>query len=81
MQTMRAMVRNGVGVTVLPCYMADIDPGLERLRPRPLVENELDLWVLIHPDVRNVARVRRFSEFLTETVVADRDLFEGRRFA
>ena len=81
MQTMRALVRNGVGVTVLPCYMADIDVGLERVLPEPLIENELDLWVLIHPDVRNVARVRRFSEFLTETVVADRDLFEGRRLA
>jgi len=79
MQTMRAMVRHGLGVAVLPCYMADIDPGLRRVIADPVPGNELGLWVLYHPDVRRVARVRLFTDFIAAAITADRDLFEGRR--
>ena len=39
----------------------------------------MDLWVLFQPAIRRAARVRALSEFIAETVLADRDLFEGRR--
>ncbi len=79
MQTMRSMARYGLGVVVLPCYMADLDPGLRRIISEPMTENAPDLWVLSHPDVRRVARVRLFTDFIAKVIQADRDLFEGRR--
>jgi len=79
MQTMRTMARAGLGLVVLPCYMADPDPGLRRVVPDPLPGKDLGLWILTHPDVRRVARVRAFTDFISKAILADRDLFEGRR--
>jgi len=76
---MQAMVRQGLGVAVLPCYTTDPDPGLQRILPELLTEGMPDLWLLHHPDVRQVARISLFASFVAEIVAADRDLFEGRR--
>jgi molybdopterin-guanine dinucleotide biosynthesis protein A len=38
----------------------------------------MDLWVLSHPDVRRAARVRAFTAFIADIILADRELFEGR---
>ena len=76
---MSAMVRSGMGAAILPCYAADSDPGLRRLISTPITEGVMDLWVLSHPDVRRAARVRVFTAFIADTLLADRDLFEGRR--
>jgi len=32
-----------------------------------------------HPDVRQVTRLRLIPEFLADTILSDRDLFEGAR--
>jgi len=79
MQTMRALARNGMGVAALPCYMADTDPGLVRVCPDAILQGALDVWVLRHPDVRQVTRLRLITEFLADTILSDRDLFEGDR--
>ena len=73
------MARAGMGVAVLPCYLADPDPGLRRVVPEPLIEATPDIWILTHPDLRRVARVRRFVDFIAEVFAADSDLFAGRR--
>lgn len=78
MAAMQSMARTGLGVAVLPCYIADRDEGLRRLESMPLSSNRLDLWILHHPDIRRVHRVRLFAEFIAEVVSADVDLFEGR---
>ncbi len=79
LQTMRAMAQQGLGVVALPCYVSDPDPELRRIIAEPVVETAPDLWVLTHPDVRQVARVRLFTDFIAQRIHADRDLFEGRR--
>ncbi len=79
MQTMRTLARHGLGVAALPCYLADRDPGLVRVQPEPILKDALDLWILRHPDVRQVTRLRLITEFLAEAILADRDLFEGER--
>ncbi len=76
---MQSMVRNGLGITVLPCYIADRDEGLRRAEPELLLDGKLDLWILYHPDVRRVYRVRLFADFITDLIMSDLDLFEGRR--
>lgn len=54
---MYAAVRSGVGVAVLPCYIADADTELMRLG-NPLDDVAVGLWLLTHPDLRHTARVR-----------------------
>jgi DNA-binding transcriptional LysR family regulator len=79
MGAMQSMVRHGLGIAVLPCYMADPDPGLRRVLPMLLSEGMPDLWILHHSDVRRVSRVSLFAEFIADVITADLDLFEGRR--
>ena len=79
MQAMCAMARSGLGVALLPCYVGDSIADLQRIMKDPITEGAMDLWVLSHPDVRRAARVRALATFIADTVLADRDLFEGRR--
>jgi DNA-binding transcriptional LysR family regulator len=79
MAAMRSMVRAGLGVTLLPCYTADRDPDLRRIDPEPLLDSKFDMWILYHPDVRRVYRVRLFADFISDLIKSVRDLFEGRR--
>ena len=76
---MQSMVCEGLGVTLLPCYVADRDTGLRRLDPEPILDNKFDMWLLYHPEVRRVYRVRLFADFVIGLIKADRDLFEGLR--
>jgi DNA-binding transcriptional LysR family regulator len=79
MAAMHSMVRAGLGVTLLPCYVADQDPGLRRAESGQLLDSNFDLWILYHPDIRRVSRVRLFSDFIADAIRSDLDLFEGRR--
>lgn len=79
MAAMQSMVRSGLGISVLPCYMADRDESLRRVEPNPLPNSKLDMWILHHPDVRRVYRIRLFADFITDLIQSDLDLFEGRR--
>lgn len=62
---LRSALRSLPGRAVLPCYLADGDDALER-RSDPLPDLETDLWLLVHPDLRRVARVRAIRDFLVE---------------
>ncbi|GGA79870.1 LysR family transcriptional regulator [Arenimonas soli] len=63
-------VAAGFGVGWLLCPLAEVRPGLVQLRPPPR-ELDTQVWVLTHPDLRRVARVRALTEFLYETLSAD----------
>lgn len=79
MGAMQAMVRAGLGVSILPCYTADPDPALVRLDGAVFTDPKFDIWVIYHPDTRQTRRLRLFADFVSETIRADLDLFEGRR--
>jgi len=73
----RAALREGVGISILPCFMGDADPGLVRFGdPRP--GWELGLWLLLHPDLKRTARVLAFRDYMTDAIRAKRAAFEGR---
>ena len=78
-QTMQSMTHHGLGVAALPCHLADPDAVLRRFVSEPILDGVPDLWILYHPDLKDVARVRLFVDFLVDRLRADRDLFEGRR--
>ncbi|WP_336268510.1 LysR family transcriptional regulator [Vreelandella arctica] len=58
---MQSAVRHGAGIAVLPCYLGDADAALLRLS-EPIEALTTPLWLLTHPDLRHVARVRAFME-------------------
>ncbi|MBW2719269.1 MAG: LysR family transcriptional regulator [Deltaproteobacteria bacterium] len=66
----------GVGVTVLPCSMADPDPRVTRIGD-PIERLTLDLWVLTHSDLRDTARVKVLMAYLYDCLHSRRALFEG----
>jgi DNA-binding transcriptional LysR family regulator len=54
---------SGIGLAVLPCYMADRDPRLVRLLgPERVVSR--DIWLIMHQDARRIARFRAFADHL-----------------
>ncbi len=69
-------VEQGLGIGPLPCFIADQRPGLVRLRP-PNPDFATGLWVLTHPDIRHVPRVRAFMDFCSAELARQRALFEG----
>jgi DNA-binding transcriptional LysR family regulator len=74
---MHAAVRSGLGVAALPCYLCDGDPGLTRLS-EPLPELDTQLWLLTHPDLRRVARVRALLDFVAAALKEEGARLEGR---
>lgn len=60
-------VRDGAGVAALPCYLAGDDERLRQLTA-PIPELKTELWLLTHPDLRRVARMRQFIDFVATTV-------------
>lgn len=59
--TSLALLRTGMGVTLLPEFMAKEVDGLVALSA-PIKELQTPLWILTHPDLRHAARVRAFMQ-------------------
>lgn len=68
----------GMGLTLMPCYVGDDDPRLARISD-PIESLDMQLWVLTHQDLRNSARVRAMMTFLYDELGARADLWGGRR--
>jgi DNA-binding transcriptional LysR family regulator len=56
-----ALVRAGMGISLLPEFVAKDVPGLIALSV-PITELQTPLWILTHADLRNTARVRSFMQ-------------------
>jgi DNA-binding transcriptional LysR family regulator len=67
-------VRDGVGLGVLTCIGAAQLGGLVQVGPA-IDELTTDLWILSHPELRDVARVASVYAFLREAITRLRPLF------
>lgn len=65
---MAAMAARGLGLALLP--VDQIEPALERLFP-VTVGRRAGLWLLTHPDLRGVARIRTVADLAIEVLRAD----------
>ena len=72
--TQLAATREGAGLCVLPCFMADREPGLVRLFPAE-IRVIREFWLVVHSDLRHTARLRAMTDFLTREVRDERALF------
>jgi DNA-binding transcriptional LysR family regulator len=75
---LRDALRSGSGVSVLPCYLGDGDPGLRRLGP-VLDGVTADQWLLVHRDLRTLPRVRSVMDALVQLFQEEKAAMEGRR--
>jgi DNA-binding transcriptional LysR family regulator len=66
----------GLGLAVLPTYVGDQSPELRRLFTLD-DDMALDLWLLTHPDLRQTARIKAFTEFILQAVKRDKAVLEG----
>lgn len=66
-----SLLRNHCGMSFLPVIFEKIYPDLCRI---PKTEINLDrfLWILLHTDLKNTVRVRRFVDFLAVELMAMR---------
>jgi DNA-binding transcriptional LysR family regulator len=65
----------GMGVSVVPCFLADAEPTLTRLTGAVLDTREI--WVVFHPDVAKIKRVRTVIDFIAEIIARDAPSFRG----
>ncbi|MBN8917573.1 LysR family transcriptional regulator [Xanthobacter sp. YC-JY1] len=66
----------GIGLALLPCFIAAVTPGLVQLMGRQS-ELESGLWLLTHPDIKATARVRTFMEHAGREIGKLRGRIEG----
>jgi DNA-binding transcriptional LysR family regulator len=76
MSAVRSAVRAGIGIAPLPCFLGDPLPDLVRIGGL-IEELRQPLWLLTHPDLRRVARVRVFLDFAAAAIGDLRSVLEG----
>lgn len=71
-----AAVRQGLGMTRLPCFVGDADPMLVRT---PGIAPRLNgaLWILTQGETRNTKRVRLFIDFVSQRLSGRAPLLMG----
>jgi DNA-binding transcriptional LysR family regulator len=74
-----AAARAGLGFAVLPCYLGDPEPDLARAWPAPIADLVRELWIVMHRDLKDTARVRAFFDIVGDGLARRRPLFEGER--
>lgn len=68
-----AAARAGMGMTYIPCFMGD--PHLpRRTEPKP----GMDVWVLVHPDLKRTPRLRLFRDMIVAALKRLQPELEGR---
>ena len=61
--SMAKSIAAGAGAGVLPCFIGNKCSDLTRIG-EPILELDLGLWILTHPDLRHSARVRAFTDYV-----------------
>ena len=71
-------IRAGAGLGILPCFIGDADPGLVRVTA-PIADLPADRWLLVHPDLRTVPRVRFVIDWVCRVFREGRPALQGTR--
>ena len=75
--TYLALAKAGKGLICTSCYMVAHSPGLQRVL-QDQYDLRIELWLLMHPDIRSSKRVRLVMDFIRTEVRADRCILEGK---
>lgn len=74
--TLREMVAAGVGKSILPCVLGDADRRLNRVEHN-MPDMSVGIWVVCHPDMADVPRIRAVHKLLLEELAKRSDVFLG----
>ena len=69
-------ILDGIGLGLVHCFMAQREPRLQVVLPTQ-VSVERSYWLLVHEDLRHVARVDAVCDFLTRTLSGNPRLMMG----
>lgn len=69
-------ILDGVGLGVVHCFMAKREPALQEILPEQ-TSIDRSYWLVVHEDLRHVARVDAVCRFLTQILEQNRDLMLG----
>jgi DNA-binding transcriptional LysR family regulator len=69
-------IRAGTGRGVLPCYVGDAHPVLERLGA-PIPELDATYWMVVHRDLRRAPCVRAAIDWVRHAFAEQRDVIAG----
>ena len=69
-------LKHGYGVGMLPSYVGDAEPELDRLTSSPLAHLG-NLWLLSHPDLRTNARLRACRKAIADAFQRHAGRFDG----
>lgn len=72
------LVRAGAGKAVLPCFVGDLDPELQRLGPE-LPDLRHQQWIVMNNEDRHRTEIRTVADRMTKLLKSYADLFAGRR--
>jgi DNA-binding transcriptional LysR family regulator len=75
---MMSAIRSGLGIAVLPCIIADVDPDLIQCIP-PKAGHGRAMWLVTHERVRHTPRVRAVIDFLYERLSTHIKTLEAKR--
>ncbi len=64
----------GAGLCVLPAFLAREEPGLVRVLPGEICLTR-SLWLIVHQDLADLARVKAVTRFIRDEVQAAKPLF------
>lgn len=76
MEVMTDAAHAGLGLVMLPTYVGDADPGLQRLT-KPDLRHMADFWLLTHRDLRDNARLRAARAHIVAAMTERMPLFRG----
>jgi DNA-binding transcriptional LysR family regulator len=74
--SLREAARAGLGLVPLPCFLGDASAGLVRVTP-PIAEMASNLWLLTHPDLKRMPRVRAVLDAIGDFLAKSRRRIEG----
>lgn len=66
---------NGLGMIWIPAFLGDADDRIIRV-PATQAEKDRSLWLLLHSDLRDTARVRAFVDYFAAYVLSHRERFQ-----
>lgn len=73
--TLRAAISAGLGIGILECYLGDNHKQLVRMWPKIILQDPW--WLVVHKDLRHVARIRAVMDLLIEQASDQRKRLEG----
>ncbi len=77
-QCAMTLAKAGAGRVVLPCFVGDVEPDLQRCSD-PITELQHDQWLVTHHEQRHERTIRRVMTRIADLIERDRLLFAGQR--